>query len=108
LCTSDGSNYASVTFSQALGDLPIMAADVSSLTGSPAVVIAESTKGSKENVDCSARGMCDEATGICGCYFGYTSSDGGGLGGSRGDCGHINAFQSDASHPIAASAAAAT
>jgi len=52
--------------------------------------------------------MCDEATGICGCYFGYTSSDGGGFGGSRGDCGHINAFQSDASHPIAASAAAAT
>jgi hypothetical protein len=106
LCTSDGSNIASVTFTQALGDLPILTADVSSLTGSPAVIIAEVTKGTRENVECSARGMCDETTGICGCYYGYTSSDGSGNGGSRGDCGHINAFQTLVSHPTAAAAGA--
>ena len=33
LCTSGGSNYASITFTQALGDVPVMTADVSALTG---------------------------------------------------------------------------
>ena len=89
-----------------LGDLPLLSSDITSLTGSPAIVISETTKGTKEDSECSNRGMCDELTGICGCTYGYTSSDGNGNGGSRGDCGHINAFQSAAAHPVAAAAEA--
>jgi EGF-like domain len=43
--------------------------------------------GTKESVECSNRGICDESTGTCSCFAGYASSDGlGGLG-TRGDCG---------------------
>ena len=87
-------------------DLPNLVADVTSLTGSPAVIVAETQKGTKDDAECSQRGMCDETTGVCGCTYGYTSSDGAGNGGSRGDCGHINAFQSSTSHPVAVAATA--
>jgi len=108
LCTSGGSNIASVTFTQALGDLPILVAGIGSLTGSPAVIVTEITKGTKESVECSQRGLCNYDTGICGCTYGHTSSDGAGNGGSRGDCGHVNPFQTDVSHPAATEAAAST
>ena len=45
LCTSDGSNIASVTFTQALGDLPLMAAGgTSGLSAGASVVISWSPK----------------------------------------------------------------
>ena len=45
--------------------------------------------GTKENVECSNRGVCDRATGQCKCYPGYGSSDGNGSVGLRDDCGRI-------------------
>merc|ERR1719163_1901972 len=47
-----------------------------------------SVRGTKENVECSDRGLCDRAEGICTCFTGFASSDGDGNSGSRGDCGH--------------------
>lgn len=104
LCTSDGSNIASVTFTQALGDLPLIAADsTTSLSSGASVIISEIVKGTKENSECSSRGNCDTSTGQCQCFYGHTSSDGNGNGGSRGDCGHINALQQELAYPNSAS-----
>lgn len=58
--------------------------------------------GSKEEAVCSNRGTCDEASGICSCYYPFYSSDGDGarnpklafpdtnktLPGPRGECGY--------------------
>jgi EGF-like domain len=50
-----------------------------------------SVKGTKENAECSNRGLCDHATGVCSCYDTnndlFASSDGVGGAGTRGDCG---------------------
>ena len=37
--------------------------------------IAEAVKGTKENAECSNRGMCDYSTGLCKCFQGYTDFD---------------------------------
>jgi hypothetical protein len=34
------------------------------------------TAGTKEDVECSGQGVCDEDTGQCGCFEGFGSSDG--------------------------------
>ena len=96
---------ASVTFTQALGDLPLMTTGgTGSLSGGATLFVSEITKGNKENSECSNRGNCDSATGQCKCYYGHTSSDGNGNGGSRGDCGHINPLQQELEYPAAAAA----
>ena len=49
------------------------------------------TKGTKEDVECSANGICNREVGICACLDGFASGadDGEPLGayGQRGDCG---------------------
>ena len=47
-----------------------------------------SRSGSTENAPCSNRGVCDEDKGVCGCYPAWSSSDGSGGPGDRGDCGY--------------------
>jgi hypothetical protein len=53
-----------------------------------------SVKGSKENDVCSSRGLCDYSEGTCACYDtngdAYSSSDGYGKSGDRGDCGYVS------------------
>ena len=39
------------------------------------LAIAEAVKGSKENAECSNRGLCDYTTGLCKCFQGYTDFD---------------------------------
>jgi len=48
----------------------------------------ESATGTREHAECSGRGTCDHAAGVCRCLPGFQSSDGRGNAGSRGDCGH--------------------
>jgi len=48
-----------------------------------------SVKGTKQDHECSGRGICHRATGKCLCYSGYTSSDGRMKPGDRGDCGAV-------------------
>ena len=55
------------------------------------VNVTEVTKGTKEDVECSANGICNREIGICACLDGFASGadDGEPLGayGQRGDCG---------------------
>jgi hypothetical protein len=62
-----------------------------------------SYKGTKENALCSNHGICDRATGSCQCsqqliegttqyLFRWSSSDGYGNKGTRGDCGYEHTF----------------
>ena len=99
LCTSDGSNIVSITFRQALGDLPLMTGASSLTGGSAGVKIYEEKKSNQENIECSGRGICDRGTGTCRCHFGFTSSDGKGSSGSRGDCGYYTEYQDLEGYP---------
>ncbi|CAM9684713.1 unnamed protein product [Pylaiella littoralis] len=68
-----------------------IAADGSSVYDSDAVGYS-SIKGTKENAECSNRGMCDTGEGFCECFTSnddiYASSDGYNGPGTRGDCGY--------------------
>lgn len=46
-------------------------------------------QGTKEEIACSDRGICNEATGLCKCFKGYSSSNGMGGLGTIADCGYI-------------------
>ena len=73
--------------------LPLLVADPGHLEhdgrngDSRTLTITSVQEGTKENVYCSNRGSCDKTSGVCTCYAGYTSSDGNGGDGDRGDCG---------------------
>ena len=54
--------------------------------------IDEEVKGTKENLLCSGRGLCNYVTGFCNCFDGYGSSDGLGDAGSIQDCGYLEPF----------------
>lgn len=83
-----GSGVAiNVNFTSEFGNLPIMSYSDSTVTS---LSIAETRAGSKENEVCSGQGICDYATGRCKCFKGFSSSDGFGGEGTRGDCGRMN------------------
>jgi hypothetical protein len=83
------SNTVSVTFTSDFGDLPIMVESTGSLTGMSAFTIGETTSGTKENLVCGGLGLCNEKDGVCECFAGYSSTNGMGGGGDRGDCGAV-------------------
>ena len=93
LCTTDGSNDATVTFLTELGDLPnLLVRQTSSGTATVSVSVDENVKGSKEAHECSDMGTCDRTTGLCSCFAGFTSSNADGAWGTRGDCGFADVF----------------
>jgi hypothetical protein len=109
LCTTDGSNYAHIEFETEHGDLPLMTATVveSSVNilytlnnqgargGVGTVTITEHLKGTKEDVECSGQGLCDQDSGRCDCLEGYSSSNGTIHGvGNWGDCTFRNKWMS--------------
>jgi len=87
-CSASGVGVA-ITFTSELGDVPAITGDTTSLGGGTLVVV-ETTKGTKENAECSQNGVCDRTLGKCKCFPGFSSSDGSGNQGTRGDCGFIN------------------
>ena len=90
-CTSDGSNVILVKFWNNFGDLPKLQASLDGVTSLLIQADGEgpSIRGTKEDAVCSNRGVCDHFTGLCRCYYGFTSSNGNGFPGTRGDCGYI-------------------
>jgi hypothetical protein len=58
--------------------------------GAPSALNASvaSVTGTREHVECSGRGLCNNATGTCTCFAGFAASNGLGMPGTRADCGH--------------------
>lgn len=93
VCTEAG-NDIQIEFLQNFGDLPLLVPDGSKLTHStagtsPLITAQKVVVGTKESDVCSNRGTCSETTGLCECEAGWTTSDGNGNVGTRGDCGHL-------------------
>lgn len=83
VCSLYGNNKVFIEFVSEHGDVPLITANEnklqnidSSLDGRVNVEIIELTKGTKEDVECSAQGICMENTGICACVDGFFSSNG--------------------------------
>lgn len=85
LCNSTSGNPASVVFKTELGDPPLLS--VSGATVGVQVDVAEATRGTKLDAECSRHGYCDYSAGECVCFDGWASSDGDGAVGHRRDCG---------------------
>lgn len=88
LCQNGGTagNSFTVTFLTEHADLPMIQFVTQYVDE---FTISEYVKGTKENIECSGRGLCNHANGICDCFTGFGSSDGMGGAGSFGDCGYI-------------------
>ena len=81
-----------VHFEHDYGDLPLMEADV------PSVSIEEYQKGTRLSLECggSDMGVCNRQTGKCECYQDYASSNGSVYSaGARGDCSYKSLFEWD-------------
>lgn len=91
-CLDTGTKWT-VEFLQNFGSLPLMVPDSSLLFFSNALVkplltVGKQQDGTKENAECSNRGICDHTTGICACSTNFDTSNGYNLPGTRGDCGY--------------------
>jgi hypothetical protein len=90
-CTSFGTSWT-VEFLQNFGSLPLMVTDkrrllyANSLSSSQ-LVVAKLVEGTKEDAQCSNRGICDPTSGACTCSDFFDTSNGYNLPGTRGDCG---------------------
>ena len=108
ICNSVNKNIVSITFIDLFGPLPPLVPITLGLNEGAVVEIGSNdlngmmtddfgnnfvaVKGSKENDECSNRGICDEGTGMCRCFDNsgdiYAGSDGYGGPGDKGDCGY--------------------
>lgn len=95
-CTEAGTTFT-VEFLQEFNSLPKLVGDttnlanLNSLSGNPVLTSAKQVDGTKENEECSKRGLCDTATGYCTCSTNYATSNGYAASGTRGDCGYTTA-----------------
>ncbi|RLN47467.1 hypothetical protein BBJ28_00004217 [Nothophytophthora sp. Chile5] len=91
MCTADG-NFVTVEFTQNFGRFVMSSLLVHAGVGSePLLLISKAEVGSKEDEACANRGRCDLTSGVCTCFVGFTTSDGEGNSGDRGDCGAAEA-----------------
>ncbi|RLN26446.1 hypothetical protein BBJ28_00008912, partial [Nothophytophthora sp. Chile5] len=90
-CTASGSNVIRIEFLTTFGDLPPLrwVLDGALTLAISVDGVAGSVRGTKEEAKCSNRGVCNHLTGVCRCAYGFTSSDGVGGEGDRGDCGYV-------------------
>jgi hypothetical protein len=94
-CSSAGITLMTFSFQTENGDVPPIElvenagyVQGTTLNFSPVAGATESTKGTTETDECSARGLCNHATGNCECFVGFGSSDGSGGAGDIADCGY--------------------
>lgn len=96
ICTGDGSTVVNIEFQSEHGDLPLLEfvnIDLQDSGGSPTFAISQIQAGTKEDMECSGQGTCNEYNGVCDCRTGFGSSDGTLTGvGDRGDCSFYNRF----------------
>lgn len=100
LCNTNSSASISIEFLTEFGDLPLLIADTTYMSTSnplmsylPPIVISKLQIGTKEDIECSGQGICDEISGICSCRQGFQSSNGHkGSIGEKGDCTYQNPF----------------
>jgi len=90
-CTADKSNQVLIQFLTELGDVPDATIILDGVEEVEVHTDGQglSVLGTKENIVCNGRGLCDHSNGWCKCFEGFTSSDGQGREGERGDCGFI-------------------
>lgn len=89
LCSGGGSATV-ITFETELANVPLVTTTTTTLTksgGSATAIIATTTGGKGIILECGGKGICDKPSGTCKCWDGWTSSDGFGAHGQRGDCG---------------------
>ncbi|EQC31457.1 hypothetical protein SDRG_11055 [Saprolegnia diclina VS20] len=91
LCGATNAAVTTVSFLTNAGNLPLLIADTSLLTGGP-FSVTETTPGTTEDAVCNGRGDCDGAAGRCSCVQDATSSDGQGNLGVTRDCGYVYPF----------------
>ena len=88
LCSAGAGTTTAITFRQNPGNLQQLKI-ISQLTNAQ-VSITTTQQGTKENVVCSNRGLCDTSLGTCTCLQAFTSSNGQGAAGTLGDCGALS------------------
>ena len=84
VCDSGGTTFH-VEFLSPTGDVPLLIHTTENLDD---FTVTETTKGDKEWITCSGRGICDHETGTCSCATGFTASNGQGASGTLQDCGY--------------------
>jgi hypothetical protein len=95
-----------IEFTSEFGDLPLLIPDTSLLSmiredtwysqANYYMNITEYQKGTKEDVECSRKGICNYDTGRCGCMEGFQSSNGTAYEvGERGDCTFFNPWYTE-------------
>lgn len=87
VCTTTGQTFR-ITFLTSHGDLPLL--DYGTPSYITSMWVKEFVTGTKEQIECSGRGLCDYTTGLCNCFTGYGSSNGMGGAGNFGDCGYLD------------------
>ncbi len=91
-CTDYGASWT-IEFLQNFGSLPKFVPDKRKLLFSNSLsqstlTVEKDIDGTKENIECSRRGICDTTSGICDCSFNFDTSNGYNSPGTRGDCGY--------------------
>ena len=85
ICNDGAVTVTTITFLQNMGNLPLLS--VQSQLTSGIVTTAGSVDGSKENVVCNNRGLCDTSLGVCACFQFWGGSNGQLALGNLPDCG---------------------
>ena len=85
ICSFAGS-VVYIEFLSPTGDVPLVTLDPVDVAST---AVSEFTKGTKEDIPCSGRGLCDTTLGKCTCFNGFGASDGQGHQGTLDDCGYV-------------------